>query len=95
MQKRGEGVQIACNDAYVINGRPHRENGQKNPCQGKHRKFRNFAKTQGIWFAEVVNSLIAMILQYLLWNFSKSVSLLKKAQGNFPDGRVKAQGFGK
>ena len=23
MQKGGEGVQIACKDAYVINGRPH------------------------------------------------------------------------
>ena len=23
------------------------ENGQKVPCQGKHREFRNFAKTQG------------------------------------------------
>ena len=27
------------------------------PCQGKHREFGNFAKTQGIWFAQVVNSL--------------------------------------
>ena len=25
------------------------------PCQGKHREFGNFAKTQGIWFAQVVN----------------------------------------
>ena len=30
---------------------------KKNPCQGKHREFGNFAKTQGIWFAQVVNSL--------------------------------------
>ena len=33
--------------------------------QGKHRKFRNFAKTQektqGIWFAQVVNSLILKV----------------------------------
>ena len=31
---------------------------KKNPCHGKHREFGNFAKTQGIWFAQVVNSLI-------------------------------------
>ena len=30
----------------------------KNPCQGKHREFGKFAKTQGILFAQVVNSLI-------------------------------------
>ena len=34
---------------------------QKNPCQGKHREFGNFAKTQGIWFAQVVNSLIPKV----------------------------------
>ena len=27
--------------------RENRENGQKNPCQGKHREFGNFAKTPG------------------------------------------------
>ena len=32
-----------------------------NPCQGKHREFGNFAKTQGIWFAQVVNSLILKV----------------------------------
>ena len=41
--------------------RENRENGKKNPCQGKHREFRNFAKTQGIWFAQVVNSLILKV----------------------------------
>ena len=30
---------------------------QQIPCQGKHREFGNFAKTQGIWFPQVVNSL--------------------------------------
>ena len=30
-------------------------------CQGKHREFGNFAKTQGIWFAQVVNSLILKV----------------------------------
>ena len=47
---------------HVLSGYPlHRENreiGKMIPCQGKHREFRNFAKTQGIWFAQVVNSLI-------------------------------------
>ena len=30
---------------------------KKNPC---HREYRNFAKTQGIWFAQVVSSLILL-----------------------------------
>ena len=34
---------------------------QKIPCWGKHREFGNFAKTQGIWFAQVVNSLILKV----------------------------------
>ena len=34
------------------------------PCEGKHREFGNFAKTQGIWFAQVVNSLI-LKLKYI------------------------------
>ena len=38
--------------------RENRENGQKIPCQGKHREFGNLAKTQGIWIAQLVNSLI-------------------------------------
>ena len=50
--------------------------GGGNPCQGKHRGFGNFAKTQGIWFAQVVNSLIlkvkdisifAAISLYICW----------------------------
>ena len=28
---------------------------KKMPCQGKHRESENVAKTQGIWFAQVVN----------------------------------------
>ena len=31
------------------------------PCQGKHRVFGNFAKTQGIWYAQVVISLILKV----------------------------------
>ena len=34
---------------------------KKNPCQGKQREFGNFAKTQGIWFAQVVKSLILKV----------------------------------
>ena len=37
---------------------------KKIPCQGKHREFGNFAKTQGIWFAQVVNSLILKVKKY-------------------------------
>ena len=37
----------------------HRENGPKNSCQcqGKHREFGNDANTQGILYAQVVNTL--------------------------------------
>ena len=38
--------------------RENRENGKKNPCQGKQREFGNIVKTQGILYAQVVNSLI-------------------------------------
>ena len=41
--------------------RENMENGKKNPCQGKHREFENFAKTRGIWFAQVVNSLFPKV----------------------------------
>ena len=36
---------------------------KKIPCQGKHREFGNFAKTQGnhILFGQVVNSLILKV----------------------------------
>ena len=34
---------------------------KKIPCQGKHKEFGNFAKTQEIWFAQVVNSLILKV----------------------------------
>ena len=34
---------------------------KKIPCQGKLGEFGNFAKTQGIWFAEVVNSQILKV----------------------------------
>ena len=47
-----------CPTGYPLH-RENRENGpQKNPCQGKYREFGNFAKTQGIWFAQLVTSLV-------------------------------------
>ena len=33
----------------------------KNPCQGKHREFGKFAQTEGVWFAQAVNSLILKV----------------------------------
>ena len=48
-----------------VSGYPlHRENREMAkmiPGQGKHREFGNFAKTQGIWFAQVVNLLILKV----------------------------------
>ena len=32
----------------------HRENCQRIPCQGKHREFEHFAKTQGSLYGQVV-----------------------------------------
>ena len=39
---------------------------KENHCQQKYREFGNFAKTQGIWFAQVVISLILKIFRNLL-----------------------------
>ena len=36
------------------------------PCHGKHREIGNFAKTQGILFAQVVNSMILDMRRYIL-----------------------------
>ena len=53
-----------CRVAFIIvlsSGSPlpraNRVNGPKIPCQAKDRDFGNFTKTQGILFAQVVNSL--------------------------------------
>ena len=55
---------------------------QKNPCQGKHREYGNFAKTQGILFVQVVNSLILRIQDFVIFavTFLKSVSLMTLSQ---------------
>ena len=37
------------------------------PCQGKHREFGNFAKTQGIWFAQVLNYLILKVKDFSMF----------------------------
>ena len=42
---------------------------KKNHCQGKHREFGNLAKTQGILFAQVVNSLILKVKDIAIFSF--------------------------
>ena len=51
---------------------------QKKILSGRHREFRNFVKTQGIWFAQFVNSLIlrVKIFQFLSRKISKNKSVL-------------------
>ena len=60
----------------------HRQIFKKDPCQGKHKEFGNFAKTQGVLFAQVVHSLILdiqhiAIIGVKILNFSKSVLHMK------------------
>ena len=50
---------------------------KRNPCQGKHREFANFAKTQGIWSAQVVNSLILKVKEISKFATKISKSFLK------------------
>ena len=68
----------------LLTGYPrHRENKEnshkKNPCQRKHREFGNFAKTQGIWFAQVVNSLILKVKDI---SIMENLRLDRKNTGN-------------
>ena len=46
---------------YPLNRENWEKVKKKKNCQGKHREFGNFAKTQVIWFAQVVNSLILKV----------------------------------
>ena len=39
----------------------------KNPCQGKHRELGNFAKTQEILFAQVVNFLTLLVKDIVIF----------------------------
>ena len=50
---------------------------QKNPSQGKHREFGNFAKTQGILFGQVVNSLILKVKDIAIFAAKISIFLPK------------------
>ena len=50
---------------------------QKIPCHGKHREFGNFSKTQGIWFAQVVNSLILKVKDISIFSAKIPKFLLK------------------
>ena len=49
---------------------------KKNPCQGKHMEFGNFAKTQGIWFGQVVTSLILKVKD--IWKFATTIFIFFK-----------------
>ena len=40
---------------------------KKNPCQEKHREFGNSAKTLGILFAQVINSLILKVKESVIF----------------------------
>ena len=55
------------------------EMAQKNPCQGRHREFGSFAKTQGILFAEVVNSLILKVKNIAI--FATKISIFFPEDG--------------
>ena len=71
--------------------RENRQNGQKNPCQGKHREFRNSIKIQGkhgefclntgktlgILLAQVVNVLILKVKDIAIVAAKKSISFQK------------------
>ena len=50
---------------------------KKNPCRGKHREFGNFAKTQGILFAQVVNSLILKVEDIAI--FAAKISIFSRS----------------
>ena len=50
-------------------------------CQGKNREFGNFAKTQGILFARVVNSLIQKVKDISI--FAVKISMFSKSQVSF------------
>ena len=53
---------------------------KKIPCQGIHREFGIFAKTQGIWFALVVNSLILKVKDISIFVAKISPKFLKLDQ---------------
>ena len=47
---------------------------KKNPCQGKRRELEFLAKTQGIWFAQVVNSMIPKVKD--ISKFAAKISII-------------------
>ena len=52
---------------------------KKNLCQGKDTEFGNFAKTQGIFFAQVVNSLILKVKDIAI--FAMKISFFSPEAG--------------
>ena len=57
--------------------RGNRVNGGKKSCQGKHKEFGNFVKTQGFFFktqgAQVVNALILKVKDIAIFAGGKSI----------------------
>ena len=53
------------------------EMAKRNPCQEKHRKYGNVAKTQGIWFAQVVNPLILKVKDISIFAAKISIFFFK------------------
>ena len=73
----------------LVTGYPrHRENRKtgkitkRNPCQRKHRKLGNFAKTQGYLFAPVVNSLILKAKDIAI--FAADISIFSRSWIGLP-----------
>ena len=51
------------------------------PCQGKHSEFGNFAKTQGILFAQFANSLMLKIKDIAIFATKKIIFLSRSRIG--------------
>ena len=67
--------------ARTAAGYPLHWGNRENPCQGRHREFGKFAKTrktQGIWFAQVVNSLILKVkdISFFAAKQSKKIQII-------------------
>ena len=55
---------------------------KKNPCQEKHREFGKFAKTKGILYAQIVNSLILKVKDIAI--FTAKISILSRSWIGLP-----------
>ena len=50
---------------------------KKDSLKGKHREFGNIAKTQGIWYAQVVNLFILKVTDIFIFAVKSSKKELK------------------